>query len=390
MKNTTITFCFLLVSIFTWAQKSSVVPELIVTESRNQTNGIHSIRFVQVIDSVAIRMNPASTIAELLENTAGIDIRSRGPFGTQADVQIRGGSFEQTLVLLNGVRLTDPQTGHHLLNLPISTFDISRIEVLKGAAARVFGQNAYAGVINIITRKALDHSVSVQLSGGQNYFRQALFGFDLNGKKVKHHISLQHMSADGYKKNTDFINQQIYYQNDFNALNGSFLGMAGFQEKNTGSNGFYTDRFPWQFETTHMGFVGLNYQHNNNKFRARTALRLHDDEFLLKRDTPAFSRNTHSSLSYNLDLNYTSQNKFGVWNLGADLRYDQINSNSLGNRNRMILGVFADQTFNVSERFKIIPGICFNSYSDFGLTTYPSLDLAYKINSLSFTGQVLR
>ena len=390
MKKSIISFCFLLLSICVFAQKSSIVPELIVTESRNQTNGINAMRFVQVIDSVAIRLNPASTIAELLENTAGIDIRSRGPFGTQADVQIRGGSFEQTLVLLNGVRLTDPQTGHHLLNLPISTFDIARIEVLKGAAARVFGQNAYAGVINIITQKAIDNSVSVLLSGGDNYFRQALFGIDLNGKKVKHHISLQHLSADGHRKNTDFTNQQIYYQSDFNALKGSFLGMAGFQEKNTGSNGFYTDRFPWQFETTQMGFVGLNYQHNNNKFRARTALRLHDDEFLLKRDTPSFARNTHSSLSYNLDLNYTSQNKFGVWNLGADLRYDQINSNSLGNRNRMILGVFADQTFNLGERFKIIPGLCFSSYSDFGLTTYPSLDLAYKINSVSFSGQVSR
>ena len=390
MKKSITFFCFVLAFFIGFAQKTSVVPEFIVTEARNQTAGINAMRYVQVIDSNAIRLSPAQTIAELLENTAGIDIRSRGPFGTQADVQIRGGSFEQTLVLLNGIRLADPQTGHHLLNLPISTFDISRIEVLKGSAARVFGQNAYAGVINIITRKPIDNSVSVQLSGGQNYFRQALFGIDFNGKKVKHHISLQHLSSDGYRKNTDFLNKQVYYQNDFNALKGSFQGMAGFQEKNTGSNGFYTDRFPWQFETTQMGFAGMNYLHNNNKFRARTALRLHDDEFLLKRDTPSFSRNTHSSLSYNLDLNYSSKNKFGVWNLGADLRYDQINSNSLGNRNRSIIGLFADQTFKIGERFRFIPGICLNSYSDFGLTTYPSLDLAYKINSVSFTGQVSR
>ncbi|MFY8020519.1 MAG: TonB-dependent receptor, partial [Bacteroidia bacterium] len=101
MKKSIIVFCFLFIAFHGFSQKLSLIPELIVSESRNQTSGINSMRFVQVIDSNAIRLSPAQTIAELLENTAGIDIRSRGPFGTQADVQIRGGSFEQTLVLLN-------------------------------------------------------------------------------------------------------------------------------------------------------------------------------------------------------------------------------------------------------------------------------------------------
>ena len=143
-------------------QSDKNLNEVIVSENRSQTLGQPN-RSIQTISAQDIQNSSSRTLTEVLENTAGIDIRSRGAFGTQADIQIRGGSFEQTLVLLNGVKFSDPQTGHHMLNLPISLLDIERIEILKGAAARVYGQNAYAGVVNIITKKAVTKNTSFNI-----------------------------------------------------------------------------------------------------------------------------------------------------------------------------------------------------------------------------------
>lgn len=390
MKNLTLAGLLAFAALPSFAQKSSAIPEFVFTENKHKTAGISSLRIVQIIDSAAIRMSPAQTVAELLENTAGVDIRSRGPFGTQADVQIRGGSFEQTLILLNGVRMTDPQTGHHLLNLPVSTFDIERIEILKGAAARVYGMNAYAGVINIITRKPVGKNLSFQVAGGQYGFRQLLGSSDFKLGKTQHRFSIQNLSSDGYRSNTDFDNSQLLYQNELQVLQGSMETMAGLQAKKTGSNGYYTDRFPKQYEETKLGFASLNYQHKNGKLKSKLLFRAHGDEFLLKRDTPSFSRNTHTSQTLNFDISYGSENKLGHWNTGLEFRQELLTSNSLGNRSRSITGFFADQHIQLGEKFKVIPGICLNNYSDFGLSSYPSLDLGYTGEALSMSAQVSR
>src|SRR5690606_34953561 len=108
-------------------------------------------RNISLISKLQIETAPARSLAEVLSFVPGLDIRQRGVTGVQADVSIRGGSFEQTLMLLNGIKLSDPQTGHHMMNIPLPLVNIDRVEVLKGPASRVFGQNAYAGAINVIT-----------------------------------------------------------------------------------------------------------------------------------------------------------------------------------------------------------------------------------------------
>ena len=108
---------------------------------------------VTVISAQQIRQSGARTLAVLLQQEVGVDIRQRGPAGTQADLYIRGGGFDQTLLLIDGIKLEDAQTGHHLLNLNVPLSVIERIEIIKGPAARVYGPNAFTGAIHIITKK---------------------------------------------------------------------------------------------------------------------------------------------------------------------------------------------------------------------------------------------
>lgn len=142
-----------------WAQTSADtlrmrevdLEEVVVTAGRTPVGAQQVARMVTTLSRVEVERVPAQSISELLRVLPSADIRQRGPLGAQADISVRGGSFDQTLVLLNGINVSDPQTGHHHLNLPVDPESISRVEFLTGPAARAFGPNAFNGVINLIT-----------------------------------------------------------------------------------------------------------------------------------------------------------------------------------------------------------------------------------------------
>jgi len=151
--------------------------EIEVSAQRSPALYSQVARIVSVIERKEIEASPAQSVQDLLEYVAGIDVRQRGAEGVQADVSIRGGTFDQTLILLNGINITDPQTGHHNLNIPVSLSQIERIEILEGPAARVYGPNAFSGAINIVTLQNDSKSVRLQLSGGSfGYFENYLMG----------------------------------------------------------------------------------------------------------------------------------------------------------------------------------------------------------------------
>ena len=131
--------------------KGYELDEVVFTAGRTPIEAQQAARIVTVITKSEIERAPAQNLNDLLRYIAGVDIRQRGPLGAQADISIRGGTFDQTLILLNGGNITDPQTGHHNLDLPIDVESIERIEILQGPSAKSFGPNAFNGAINIIT-----------------------------------------------------------------------------------------------------------------------------------------------------------------------------------------------------------------------------------------------
>src|SRR5690606_1833171 len=154
-------------------------------------------------------------------------LRQRGAFGSQADISVDGGSFEQTVVLLNGVKIIDAQTAHNMLNLPIPVEAIERIEVIRGAASRVYGINSLTGAINIITKKPTESGILASTYIGSNFEKDSedsgdTFygnGIQLGGvlaqEKHQHLLFVSHDKSNGYRYNTAFENNKLFYQGNY-------------------------------------------------------------------------------------------------------------------------------------------------------------------------------
>ncbi len=195
--------------------------QVVIMADRLATPFSMSARSIQLLTKEDISQLPANQIAEILTYLPGLDVRQRGPQGVQADLSIRGGSFDQSLVLINGIKLSDPQTGHHLLNLVLQPEQIERIEVLKGPGTRIYGPNAFSGAVNIITRVPENKQLSGTLSLGEYGLKRADITLSLPFSKWKQTLSGGLSQGNGYRYNTDYKQQNILYQSQLNTKNGS-------------------------------------------------------------------------------------------------------------------------------------------------------------------------
>ncbi len=116
-------------------------------------------RDVDVIDLTKVEFLPFFSLQSVLNTAVQLDIRQRGGNDVQSDVSLRGSSFDQVQILLNGFDITDPQTGHHSFNLPISLSQVNQVQILSGASTRAMGVNSYAGTINFVTSFADTNNV---------------------------------------------------------------------------------------------------------------------------------------------------------------------------------------------------------------------------------------
>ena len=132
--------------------KELTVDDIEVTASRAPLALGQAARMVTVLTRDDIQAAPVQSVNDLLKYAAGVDVRQRGPLGAQTDIGIRGGTQEQMTILLNGINICDPQTGHNAFDLPCNLSDIERIEVLEGPAGRVYGTSSLMGAVNIVTK----------------------------------------------------------------------------------------------------------------------------------------------------------------------------------------------------------------------------------------------
>lgn len=289
-------------------------------------------RVLTVLDREEIERLPVRTVDELLDQVAGLDVRQRGTGGVQADLSIRGGTADQVLVLLNGVNVTNPQTGHYNLDVPVNLADVERVEVLQGSAARVLGVNAFSGAVNIVTGQARRDYVQAGLTTGSynTMGQEASASYGAGGFRA--FASASHQRSDGYMDNTDYdMANGFLHLTQRTERAGDFGLQGGVQYKDYGANGFYSLDYPDQHDRTRTFFAALTWSLNRAHWLWRGQLywQEHHDRYELIRHSPV-GRNLHQTDVGGGKLSAAWLSAVGKFTFGLDVRDEHIFSTGLG------------------------------------------------------------
>lgn len=380
-------------------QQSDTIPEtqlreVVISSSRIDVPISSESRTLQIISGEALLNSGATTLTEALSQLVGIDIRQRGVAGVQADLLIRGGGFDQTLLLIDGIKLDDSQTGHHALNFVLPIQAIERVEIVKGPAARVYGQNAFTGAVNIVTKIISSNRRSFGVNYGSYNQRKISATIENRLKFIPFILHADLHSSDGYRHNTDFNNQNYFTKVHLNNSKQNQVNLLGtFSSRNFGANGFYaTIEAIDQYEETQASLIALRatYRINNLKLKPSLFWRRGQDMYLFVRGRPDIYRNLHITNKFGLATDASLPSILGVTGMGIDLSKVFISSNNLGQRDRTILTLFIEHRVSLLDRkVDFTPGLTLSSYSDFGSFFYPGIDLGIQFNqNLRFYGNI--
>lgn len=301
-----------------------------------------STRAVEVITASQLASRPFRSLNDALDWALSVDLQPRSP--AQADISLRGGSFEQILVLVDGVRMSDPQTGHFDLDLAVPIERIERIEILRGAASAVYGADAFGGVINIVTKGARDEATAtVRMEGGT--FGEVAGGFEAGGAVGAWDVSggVSYDEGDGHRDGTDFKVGQAQARVLGQVAGGRLAVDAGYAWRDFGAADFYAP-FPSYEETrTRTGSARWAGALSERVIlNVGAALREHDDDFVLRRGDPAFYQNIHASNQTQFESSLSIDLGASDLVVGAEWASETVQSNALGNRNQERTAAFAE------------------------------------------------
>ena len=360
--------------------------EVVVSSSRIDVNFSENSRSINLISVQELKASGALTVVNALQQIAGIDIRQRGIAGTQADLYIRGGSFDQTLLLIDGIKLYDAQTGHHTLNFLPPIEVIERIEIVKGPAARIFGQNAFTGAINIVTKKEFTSGGSAQLRGGSYGQIHGEVNYRTTSEKGNFLAHFSRNSADGYRYNTDFKNNNVFLKGGlFTDTKLPLDVIASFTGRKFGANGFYASPEAIdQYEETEASLFALQNKTQKGNWTIKSTIywRRGQDHYLYIRANPEVYENWHITHKVGTALDMSLLSKLGTTGIGFDLSRVSIASNNLGDRSRELATFFLEHRFTFWDQIlDLTPGVAVNLYSDFGNFAYPGIDIGLQLSS---------
>ncbi len=352
---------------------------------------------ILTISNEEIKKNTATNVSELLQQVAGLDIRRRGAEGMQADLYIRGGSFDQTLLLIDGIKVEDPQTGHHTMNMTIPLEVIEKIEIIKGSASRIYGQNAFTGAVNIITKKEIKNDLSIELSNGSFDKKRGSFTIQKELKNSGILFNYSRKESEGYRYNTDYKNDEFFIKSNFKIKDQKISAIGAFNERKFGANGFYASQAAIdQYEETQASLIGFSttYKKNDLILKPKLYWKRNQDMYVYLRQDPSVYRNLHISNKVGAELNASTSNSLGNLGLGFDLSRVSLKSNNLGERKRTMLNMFVEQQVMLNnDKIDFTPGLAITYFSDVStklnyqnnffnnLFFYPGMDLGYRLNN---------
>lgn len=392
--------------------REMMLEEVSVTGSRAPLTKSQAARMVTVLERQDIAQAPVQSINDLLKYAVGVDVRQRGPIGAQTDISIRGGTSDQIILLLNGINICDPQTGHNAMDLPIDLSEIVRIEVVEGPAGRIYGTSSLVGAINIVTKPALQTSTDLTLEGGSYGYAKASGRTNLKLGLWNNQVSASYSRSDGYSRskagtlNTDFSGSKAFYQGQYEDETIRLNWHLGMADKGYGSSTFWASP-KWQADN--------QYEHTTKLYSAiqgETKLgRLHfapsiywnqnRDRYEGYRDMPEKMKfNYNRTDVYGVGLSSYFDWKAGRTAFGAELRNEDLVSGNLGEpltQAHHIKGTDREYTLGVNrtnisgflehnlllKHFTLSAGLVAvkNSWSNMNMTVYPGIDISYRPNN---------
>ncbi|MBQ5996816.1 MAG: TonB-dependent receptor [Bacteroidales bacterium] len=312
--------------------------EVTVTASRVALPLGQAARLVRVMTAAEITDCPAQSVQDLLKYAASVDVRQRGIFGIQTDISINGGTHDQMVILLNGVNVSSPHTGHLSADLPISLDDIERIEILEGAASRIFGSSAFSGAINIVTKTASaagETPAGRHVSAGLTAGSAGTVGGDLRlaapGEMVRQSVSSGYIRSDGALPHSDFRKWRGFWQGRAAWRETTLTWQLGLSGADYGANTFYSGAWPDQYEENRRYIASVSAKTSGAVQWTPTAYAIRSlDHYQLVRGVSPWQENYHMTDVYGLSVNAETAWRLGRTAVGADFRSEAILSTALG------------------------------------------------------------
>lgn len=391
-----------------FAQITMELDSIEVTATRIPTLIKESGKSVSIITHEDIEAMPVTSVDELLQSLPGVNLNSRNAFGVQADIGMRGSTFAQVLVLVDGIRINDPLTAHFNNNIPVSMSEIERIEIIRGPAATSYGADAVGGIIHIKTRTFVNRSDTTRefsSSGNIGYGEHSLFLTDagFHGQLDKLQISggIKTSISDGQTfQNPNFGQVESAdqtYRNDFNlqtyTLSAAYqfsdkwrlYSRIGYDKRDFSAKYFYTgSTFDESYEETESIWTQLALSRTGEMHQTdlNIGYRNGSDYFLFN---PALPANEHTTGQYAFSLNH------GI-NLDNDLRlsvgtqgfHKTIESTDRGNHENSSIGFFTILSKQLTEHLKGTASARLEYDENFGTEFLPQVSLAYPLENVSF------
>ena len=403
-------------STATTTAREMMLEEVSVTGSRAPLTKSQAARMVTVLDRRDIAQAPVQSINDLLKYAVGVDVRQRGPIGAQTDISIRGGTQDQIILLLNGINICDPQTGHNAMDLPVDLNDIVRIEVLEGPAGRIYGTSSLVGAINIVTSPS--SPTQMHAEGGSYGYANMGFKYALTShpSPLTSSLSANYARSDGYSRskagslNTDYSGAKAFYQGQYENDALRLRWHLGLADKGWGSSTFWASP-KWQaddqYEHTTKLYTAIQGESQQGRLRLSGSIYWNQN-----RDRYEGYRGHPEKMKFN----YNKTNVYGVslgsyfdWQtsnpdrirnrtaFGAELRNEDLVSGNLGEplaETHHISGTDRDYTLGVNrtnisaylEHNLLLKDLTIsagfiatkNTWSDMNMTIYPGIDVSWR------------
>jgi iron complex outermembrane receptor protein len=295
---------------------------------------------------------------ELFSFFTALNVSKRGAGESSFDITMRGSNFEQVLVLVEGVPLNNPQTGHFNSDFPFSVQDVERVEILRGGSSTTYGAGAFAGVVNIFLKKVKKkNDLHVIASGGEHKFYSASLHAGKKFNNFAFRVSVNKTNTDGYYEGREFDHLKLTAGGFYTGKNSEIDLQAGYLKKDFGAEGFYAP-YP-SSEIIKSYFTRLRWKQTVGKFdlTVNYSYNKHEDFFILDRNRPSFFQSeSDTSLNFlNISAAYTGKKLSHL--AGVELKGEGMESSSMGNRKRTRGALFWNVDYRLLEKTGFDAGV---------------------------------